>query len=388
MLYRLLSTMNGSRFDSRVVSLRDSGALRGSVTALGVPVHSLNIRGSISVPRSVWRLARLIRETEPDVIQGWLPHGNLLSLLAGRLASPEVPVLWNIRHSMESWDYEKPVTKLVVRLGRWASHRPAKIVYNSRRAASEFADFGYCIEKSTVVYNGFDLNVFSPEVSDGDGLRSELSVSADTVLVGLIGRYHPVKNHANFLRAAAALKKQYSNVEFVLCGSGITWANSELRQLIEELRLTSSIHLLGTREDMPCVIRALDIVVSASHGEGFPNAIGEAMACAVPCVATDVSDVNWIVANAGTVVPKNDPTSMARALADLIDCGVRGRQEVGYRGRARIAEHFGLTSIAEQYASLYEQLATGNSYETDPAEIKSVSDYSAGTTSDSIRLSA
>src|SRR4030095_8968860 len=125
--------------------------------------------------------------------------------------------------------------------------------------------------------------------------------------------------------------------------------NNELRQLIEELRLTSSIHLIGTREDMPSVIRALDIVVSASHGEGFPNAIGEAMACAVPCVATDVSDVNWIVADAGIVVPKNAPPARARALAELIDSGARGRQELGSKGRARVAKHFALTSITEQY---------------------------------------
>ena len=380
--------MDRSRFHSTVISLRDSGALRGPVAALGIPVHSLRIRGPISLPRSVWRLARLMRQTEPDLIQGWLPHGNLLGLLASGLGSGRVPVVWNIRQSLESWDYEKLATKFAIRLGRRLSHMPAMIIYNSKRGASQFAEFGYRVEKSKVVYNGFDVSVFSPSISAEDGLRSELHVGADTVLVGLIGRYHAVKNHANFLRAAAELKKQYADVQFVLCGSGITWENNELRRVIEELRLTSAIHLLGAREDMPSVIRALDIVASASHGEGFPNAIGEAMACGVPCVATDVSDVTWIVANAGIVVPKNDAISLARALGELIDRGATGRKELGSIGRARVAEHFGLTSIAAQYASMYEQLVTHTVCGNESTPITSTSDYAADTSTDSIRLSA
>jgi glycosyltransferase involved in cell wall biosynthesis len=389
MLYRLLSSMDRSRFDSTVISLRNSGDLRSRVIALGIPVYSLKIDGPLSAAASIWRLARLVRRTKPDIIQGWLPLGNLLGFLAGRLTSERVPVVWNIRQSLECWNYEKGVAKLAIRIGGWLSHKPAMIIYNSRRGANQYTRFGYRVANSKVVYNGFDTELFKPSRAAGNGLRTELGVDANTVLIGLIGRYHPVKNHRNFLRAAAELKKIYSNVEFVLCGSGITWSNHTLRRQIEDLELTSAIHLLGTRQDMPRVMAALDILASASHGEGFPNAIGEAMACAVPCVATDVSDVPWIIANAGIVIPKNDPASMARALVELIERGAQDRQDLGYRGRARVAEHFGLSAIAEQYSSIYEELLARTADEPNAAVLKALSDnYSDSAASDNISVSA
>jgi glycosyltransferase involved in cell wall biosynthesis len=172
------------------------------------------------------------------------------------------------------------------------------IVYNSRSGAAQHEQFGYSFDKRTVIYNGFDTKVFTPSTEARESVRSELGVASHTILVGLISRYHVVKNQANFLRAAAELRKRYSNVQFVMCGSGIAWDNQALQQLIRDLGLRSAIHLLGPRHDIPRIIAALDIATSASYGEGFPNAIGEAMACAVPCVATDVSDVSWIIKNA------------------------------------------------------------------------------------------
>src|SRR4028119_712907 len=104
-----------------------------------------------------------------------------------------------------------------------------------------------------------------------------------------MARYHAMKDQANFLRAAALLLKEHPDVHFILAGQGIERENQTLYELIRELGISQQTHLLGERNDMPCLTAALDIAsLSSSYGEGFPLAVGEAMSCAVPCVVTDI----------------------------------------------------------------------------------------------------
>jgi glycosyltransferase involved in cell wall biosynthesis len=292
------------------------------------------------------------------LIQGWLPHGNLAALLAGVFSQERVPVLWNIRQSLSSLDYEKPVTVKMIKLGARLSHKPDGIIYNSRTGAAQHTAFGYSSNRSSVIYNGFDTKLFAPSTGARQSVRSELGLAENTILIGLISRYHAVKKHSNFLHAAALLAKQYPDAHFVLSGSGIGWDNQSLQTLIQELGLTRRVHLLGERQDTERIIAALDVAGSASDGEGFPNVVGEAMSCAVPCVVTDVSDLQWIVKDAGLVVPKNNNAAMAHSFKEMLELGAEGRAALGRAGRARVMEHFRLDSVAAQYGALYESVVT------------------------------
>ncbi len=364
MLYKLLSEMDEGRFNSVVISLKNSGGLRARIEAHGVPVYTLCMERALPRASFVWRLMRLLQRIRPDVIQGWMAHGNLAALVAGALSPRRVPVLWNIRQSLYSLDYEKPFTVRAIKLGARLSHRPDAIVYNSRTGATQHAEFGYSADRSTVIYNGFDTELFAPSFEARKGLRAELGLSDSSPLIGLVSRYHAIKNHANFLQAAAELRKRHADVHFVLAGSGISWDNHPLRVLIQELGLVRNIHLLGERQDTARIIAALDVAASASYAEGFPNVIGEAMSCAVPCVVTDVSDLTWIIKGAGLVVPKNNPACMARAFVEMLELGQEGREELGRAGRARVMEHFRLDSVAEQYGALYESAVVSKQCET------------------------
>jgi glycosyltransferase involved in cell wall biosynthesis len=115
---------------------------------------------------------------------------------------------------------------------------------------------------------------------------------------------------------------------------------------------------LGQRSDTPALNAALDMAVSASsYGEGFPNVLGEAMACGAPCVTTDVGDSALVVGDAGRVVKPNDPEALADAINDLLSLPASARQQLGAAARARIEAHFSLASVARQYAELYASLA-------------------------------
>jgi glycosyltransferase involved in cell wall biosynthesis len=364
MLYKLLSTMDKERFSFAVVSLKKRGKLSKRIERLGVPVYTLASQRSLPTPASIWSLVRLLRRLRPDVIQGWMPHGNLAAQMVAALVPARVPVLWNIRQSLYSLDYEKPMTAMAIKLGARLSKRPAGIIYNSRTGAAQHAAFGYSNKRSLVIYNGFDTKVFAPSASARKSVRAELDVAENAVLIGLISRYHSIKDHSNFLRAAALLREKYPNIRFVLAGRGIEWDNQPLRELVQSLALDNNVHLLGERQDTERIIAALDVATSASHGEGFPNVIGEAMSCAVPCVVTDVSDLPWIIQGAGRVVPAHDSSSMAEALIEMLERGHDGREALGHAGRARVMEHFRLDSVGAQYEALYESVATCKETET------------------------
>lgn len=370
MLYRLLSEMDKERFNCAVISLKNSNGLRAQIEGLGVPVYTLGIDQSFPSPALIWRLLYLLRRIKPDIIQGWLPHSNLAALAAGVFAPAEVPILWNIQQSLNSLAYEKPGTVKAIKLSARLSHQPAGIIYNSRAGAEEHSAFGYKCDRSIVIYNGVNTTLFSPSTEARRSVRSELGLAEDAVLIGLIGRYHAIKNHSNFIHAAALLKREYPGAQFVLAGSNVCHDNKPLRELILESGLIEQVHLLGERQDIERITAALDVAVSASHSEGFPNVIAEAMACAVPCVVSDVSDLSWAVKGAGLVVPGNHPASMARALAEVLALSIERRKALGQAARARAMEHFRLDYVVAQYAAFYESVITRKEYKRTKASYR------------------
>ncbi len=357
MLYKLLSGMSEDRFSPTVVSLVDRGKLRERIEALGIPVYTAGMNPEMPSPASVWRLIRTVRKIKPDLIQGWMSHGNLIAQMVQTLAARRASVLWNVRQTLYSFDYEKRGTALAIKLCARLSKRPTRILYNSRTSSAQHGAIGYKTEKTLIIPNGFDTELFAPSPAARASVRSELGVADNTFLIGLVGRFHPMKGHANFLRAAKGLRERYPDAQFVLSGKGVNWSNQYLCEMIQAMGLVERVHLLGERQDMPRITASLDIASSSSsYGEGFPNVIGEAMSCAVPCVVTDVSDLPWVVGETGKVVPPRDAEALAKAWAELIELGAEGREAMGAAARARVIQYFPLELVVAQYEDLYESV--------------------------------
>jgi glycosyltransferase involved in cell wall biosynthesis len=355
MLYKLLSRINRDRFDNFVISLTDGGRLGEEISALDIPVYTIEMNPRKPTLRSIWRLISLVRQIKPDLIQGWMYHGNLAAQLASIIAFKPIPVIWNIRQSLYSLDYEKPRTATIIKLLAKISDFPKKIIYVSRTSANQHEQLGYKENKSLIISNGFDAQIFRPSADASNNLRKELKLTENTIIIGLIARYHPMKDHDNFLKAAAILLKQIPDVHFLLAGTGIEEENTDFVSLLTSLKLTGEkhIHLLGERQDIPYITAGLDIATCSSYAEGFPNIIGEAMSCGVPCVLTDVGDSAWIVGDTGKVVPPKRPELLASGWKELVEMGVEGRANLGRAARARILQFFSLESVVPQYESLY-----------------------------------
>jgi len=361
MLYKLLSGIDRTKFEPVVLSLLRKDCFGDQVvnkiTALDIPIHSLGMEVGEFDIKKLPKLLDLVRQEQPDILQGWMYHANVAAQLASFLTFKFTPTIWNIRHSLHSLDYEKKGTAMLIRLLSKLSSFPVKIIYNSQVGATQHQKVGYKSPKTIVIPNGFDINIFQPSSANRDHLRQELGLAQDAFLIGRICRYHLMKDHETFLRAAALLLQDAPDLHFVLAGINVDHNNSHLREVLNELNIGDRIHLLGERKDVPYLTSALDIAVSSSYfGEAFPNVIGEAMACEVPCVVTGVGDSALIVGDTGKIVPPKNSRVLANACQELIALGTAGREALGKKARQKIIELYSLESIITQYEKLYQSI--------------------------------
>lgn len=358
MLYKLLSSMNQSRFESTVVSMMDKGSVGARIEALGIPVYELGMINGRPTIGAMWRLIRLLRSLEPDIIQGWMYHGNISALLVKIFIAKHPPVLWNIRQTLYSMEKEKWLTQLVIRTASYLSAMAARIIYNSRVSTIQHETIGYRSGKRIILSNGFDIKRFCPSVDTLNIKHQALGFDENTLVIGLFARYHPMKDHTNFINAANIVYLTRPDVHYVLVGRNVSSSNPDMLELVNASAARDNFHLLGERSDIPELMAAIDIaVVSSAWGEGFSNALGEAMACGTPCVVTDVGDSAWILGeSSGEVVAPRDPDALAAGMLKLLNMEKEKRRALGHNARQRIVDEFSIEKIAHQYEVLYEQV--------------------------------
>ncbi|MBE9168003.1 glycosyltransferase [Pleurocapsales cyanobacterium LEGE 06147] len=357
-LFNLLSRMKGDRFEPVVVSLMNTDTMIGRrIQKLGIPIYSLGMKaGMLPTPVTVWRLVNIVRKIQPDLIHGWMYHG-ILAAEVTKIFSTNQFTIWEIQTTIYSLQHEKKMSAVIIKLCALLSKLPARIIFVSQISKLQHEALGYYSKNNCLLPNGFDTSLFKPSVKSKLDVRKELGLPEESLLIGLFCRYHPMKDHANCIKAAALLLKEYPDVHFLLVGTEVDRNNQSLNELIQELGISEQIHLLGERSDIPRLSAALDIASSSSaYGEAFPMVIGEAMSCGIPCVVTDVGDSARIVDNTGYVVPPREPQALANAWKKMIELGSEGRKALGQAARERIINNFGLDFVVAQYESLYESV--------------------------------
>jgi glycosyltransferase involved in cell wall biosynthesis len=360
MLSKLLSVVDRSHVEPSVISLLADGELSEGIRSMGITVESLGMRRGLPNPIDLVRLAQRIRHRRPHVVQTWMYHADLLGGMATRLAS-RAPLVWGLHNSDLDKQRTKRSTRLVARLCARLSHSvPNRIISCSRVAVPVHAKLGYDAEKFIVIPNGFDTDAFLPDSSGYAAVREELGVPADALLVGMVARFDPQKDHRNFVEAAGRVGARFPNAHFVLVGTGCDQANGELLAWIAGTGIAERFHLLGLRRDVPRLTTALDVATTSSaFGEAFPLVIGESMCCGVPCVVTDVGDSALIVGDTGRVVPPRNAAALADGIGALLALSPEGRRILGEAARARILANFALPNVAALYQAVYDALYAG-----------------------------
>jgi len=303
----------------------------------------------------LWRLFRLVRHFKPDVIQGWMYHGNIAAQVA-RLAAPRAAVLGAIHQTLARPELDPWTTRAVIRLDAVLSHLASRTIYVAHSAAEQHVARGYSQRAAMVIPNGFDTKRFAPDGAVRQRMRAELGFKEDEFVIGTVGRFHPVKDHAGFLRAAIEVAQRFAQVRFLLAGAGLEAGNAELAPLLAHPALQGRVSMLGARNDVPNLMQALDLFVLSSLSEGLPNVVAEAMSCAVPCVVTQVGDAPWMVADTGWVVAPNDPVRLAAGMIEAITAGAAQLAVRGEAARARVASELAIGGVARRYLDLYNKL--------------------------------
>jgi glycosyltransferase involved in cell wall biosynthesis len=360
MLERLVCSLPSS-IELHVFSLTTLGTIGPRLQARGVHVEALGMRPGLPSPRLFARLVRRLVRLRPDVVHTWMYHADLVGGLAARIAGTRA-LIWGVHHSNLDVDANKASTLRVVRAcARLSAWLPQRIACVAHKARDAHAAFGYAADRMVVIPNGFDLGRFAPDPLARLSVRSELGLPADTPLVGMVGRFDPQKNHRGFAAAMQRLRARRPDVRAVLAGERIDPKNSDLLQWLRDADVVDSCHLLGRRDDVPRLMAALDVLMLPSIGEAFPNVVGEAMACGVPCAVTDVGDAAEIVGELGRVVPSGDMPALADAVAELLSLPAPAREILSSSAQHAIRRRFDIAVIARRYEDEYRAMTA-----TDP----------------------
>ncbi len=356
-LVTLVNRLDRRRFMPAVALFYDEGPLRRDLAAAGdVARYFLDKRGRWDLAGFLGRLARLIRRERPDVLHCYLTDANVLGLIGGRLGGcPRI--VFGVRSSRMVNPEGDLGVMISQRLARVLAGRADLVIYNSRTALEESAGRGRRAHRGVFIPNGIDTVRFRPDDAVRRAIRAELGLAEDDLVIGQVGRDNPKKDWPTFFRAAARVAARRPAVKFVGVGRGVEADNPRLRDLIQAPGLAGRTLLLGERSDVDRLMPALDLIsLSSAFGEGFPNVVGEAMACGLPGVVTRVGDGPRIVGPTGLTVPPCSPGDLAEAWAALLDQGAEVRRRLGAAARHRIESRFSVETMVHRTEDAYQAL--------------------------------
>lgn len=335
-----------------VVSLQNQGKYIELLREKGIPVYAMDFSYQLNVIRKLIALSKLIKKQKPDLVQTWLYHADLFGGISAKLAGVK-HIFWTIHNSTLSKTQTPFFTRLIVYLLAFLSYViPCHIISCGEKARLIHIKKGYDARKISVIFNGYDTEIFKPNPSLRgliDGIRYEQP------LIGMVARYSAQKDHENLFKALSILKTRGIRLKCVLVGTNMDDDNKQLIRQIHDNRIEDYIILKGEQNNLQNLLPALDLhVLSSAYGEAFPNVICEAMSCGVPCISTNLGDIPFIIGDTGYVVPPSNPN----ALADAIEKVVHQKNTNKQRIRERIVRDFNINTMVKSYTSTWKKFVS------------------------------
>lgn len=348
-LIQLAAALAARGMPQHVVSLSGTAPLAARLAADAVPLTRLDLARPAGFAAALPRLVGLNRRFCPDVIQGWMYHGDIAATFSHWLSPGRRNrrLMWGVRCS--DMDLDRHAS--LIRTEALLSRAPEIVVANSAAGAQAHLAYKYRPRRLEIVANGIETERFRPDTALREAQRKALGIAAGQRVAINVARVDPMKDHAGLLDAV----RQLPDLPVLLVGAGT-----------ETLDLPANVRALGVRDDIPVLLNAADIIVSGSaFGEGFSNALAEGMSAGLVPVATDVGDARDIVGPAGIVVPPRDPNALRDALYTLRALDDGAFAERRRAARARIVDEFGIDRMVDRFVALYSDPAGGMSATSD-----------------------
>jgi glycosyltransferase involved in cell wall biosynthesis len=351
----LARALDKTQFDITIAAMYPGGAWWSDAAAIeGVSVRCLRKGGRYDVLPFGVRLARLVQEAQPHVVQ---THGVSAIFGLAAAALGRCGLILGIRNAHTDLSRYGWLEPRVFAADRYVSRLADLLIANSHAGKAHYASHGYPAEKIQVVPNGFDTDAFRPCRALGGTLREQWGIADDHILIGIVARIDPVKDHETFLRAASHVARVDDRVRFAVIGDGTVEEITRLKSLAESLSIGDRVVWAGMCHDMLAAHNTLDVCVSTSLSEGISNSIGEAMSCGVPCIVTDVGDSALLVDDPSRVTPPAQPEAASQAWLRLVALSPEARAALGQSDRRRIVETFSLDIAARRFQTYIEQTA-------------------------------
>ena len=343
-----------------ITSFYTGGALSKQLDLGRVRLLSLEKRSRWDLVSMYVKVLQIMRQERPDILHGWMHTQNVIATTI-RLFYPGVKLFWCVRASNVE-NVLDPVESVLVWLQARLSTFADRIVVNSMAGLEHAASRGVARDKMVFIPNGIDTNAFYPSEKEGKRVRTEWGIGEGLKVIGKVARFDPIKNHPLFLKAAARVAAERPDVRFVCVGHGDAAYLQQLQELTRTLGIENKVQWVQARGDVRAVYNALDIFCSASSSEGFPNVIGEAMACARHCVVTDVGDSKFLVGATGLTVPSDDVEALATGLRETLD-----GSPLNLRARQRILENFTVAHLGDKTEQVLVRSLEGRDRRAAPA---------------------
>ena len=352
---RTAELLDRARFELSVVCLQRDGPLAARYAAAGIPVISFALKNlyGLDAIRQGLRLAAFIKQHDVDIFHAHDFYSNIFGVVWARVSRTPVVIA-----SRRWWAWPPRRAQRV--LNRWASRFADRVLANSRTIAEMLHTTERFPRTHVVVIPNFvdDRSTAALAPEQRVALLRELGVPATARVIGVVASLSPVKDHATLFRAVAQLT-QWPELHVVLVGDGP--CRPALEDLAGQLGIGQRVHFAGMRHDGPRLHQLFDVSVLCSLSEGFPNTLLEAMAQAVPVVATDVGGNCDAVSDGvtGFLVPPSQPARIAAALHVLLDDAPR-RHTMGVAAQRYVREHFGATRVIASLEALYSSLVSAS----------------------------
>jgi glycosyltransferase involved in cell wall biosynthesis len=357
-LVALVKSLDKNRFDVHIALLYGEGALLKELKDVqSVKVFDLLKKSRWDLVKFFSRLMRFIRRNSFDMVYSFLPDVNLIASLAVIIGRHRQRLIWGIRASNMDLPRYGWLPIISYKLQRLLAGIPDVIVSNSEMGLRPIIRHNPYVRKSVVIPNGIDVQRFRPNANARSEFRNRLNVADHEYLIGIVARIDPMKDYATFIRAIAILERQVKNLRFICIGSGPADYRATLAKMAIKKKIDGKIIWYGTCLEMPSMYNALDVVCStSSYGEGFSNAIGEAMACGIPCVVTDVGDSKMIVGDTGVVVSPGEPVALAAGILKILQRKSENKGLLANQVRRRIVENFSVDQLVLRTSLIFQNL--------------------------------
>jgi glycosyltransferase involved in cell wall biosynthesis len=350
--------------DVAVAVLYAGGPLEDLLDGSGARLLAIGKSSRWRAAAPLARLRRLFLNEQPDLVYAFLPtQTTLAALLLPRRVKTKL--VFGLRAAGVRLDRYDALSSLMYRSEVWLARRADLIVANARAVRADAVGRGMPADRIVVVPNGIDTDAMRPDATAGLAIRRRWQIPDNAFVIGCVARLDAMKDHANLLNAAASFARNHPDAHLVCIGGGPPSYADELKALAKSLGLTGRVVWAGEIDDVKAAYNSFNIAtLSSSFGEGFPNAIGEAMACGVPVVATNIGDVRWIVGEFGEVVPPSNPDLLCAGWSRL---RARLARDPGLREQVRgaIIASYGIEAMLDRTETFLSQLVGGRP----PAEI-------------------